>query len=105
MVLTLPPSSKVSRTHTRNEKYCKMLSLSQKLVVVASECGMPEFRRMYSTVKSLLSYWERNVSVILTPVSDEVSLNCGCGQVHVYMSYMFMYSCMHELYVCVFIIP
>ena len=67
MVSTLPPSSKVSRTLTRNEKYRKMLSLSQKIAVVTSECGMPEVRRMYSTVESLLSYWERNVPVILIP--------------------------------------
>ena len=66
---------------------------------------MPELRHMYSTVESVLSYWERNVPVILTPVSDDVFQNCGCDQVHVYMNYMFMYSCMHELYVCVFIIP
>ena len=81
VVSTLPPPSKMSGTLAKNQKYRKMLSLSQKLAVAASECGMPEFRRMHSTVESLLSYWERNIPVVLTPASDDVSVN----QVHVHL--------------------
>ena len=83
VVSTLPPSSKVSGTLAKNQKYRKMLFLSQRIAVVASECGMPEFRRMYSTVESLLNYWERNIPVTLTPVSDEVSVNFKCDQVYI----------------------
>ena len=40
--------------------------------MVASECGMPDFRRKYSTIESLLLHWENNVEVCVVPV-DEVA--------------------------------
>ena len=40
------------------------------LAMVASECGMPEFRRKCSTIESLLQHWENNVEVCVVPVQD-----------------------------------
>lgn len=52
VVSTLTPSSKFLELLPRIRNTAKMLFLSQRIAVVASECGMPEFRRMYSTVES-----------------------------------------------------
>lgn len=39
-------------TLSRNQKYKKVIGIGQKLAMVASECGMPDFRRKYSTIES-----------------------------------------------------
>ena len=55
---------------SRNQKYKKVVGIGQKLAMVASECGMPEFRRKCSTIESLLQHWENNVEVCVVPVQD-----------------------------------
>ena len=60
----------LSSTLSKNQKYCKILSLSQKLAVLASNCGMPDFRQKYSDVENLISFWENNVSFAIIPTSD-----------------------------------
>ena len=57
-------------TLSRNQKYKKVVGIGQKLAMVASECGMPEFRRKCSTIESLLQHWENNVEVCVVPVQD-----------------------------------
>ena len=59
-------------TLSRNQKYKKVIGIGQKLAMVASECGMPDFRRKYGTIESLLLHWENNVEVCVVPV-DEVA--------------------------------
>lgn len=51
-------SSGVNLTHTlaRNQKYKKMLTLSQTFAVIASQCGMAEFRKKFSEVQCLVRY-------------------------------------------------
>ena len=47
-----------------------MLPLCHKLAAIASQCGMPEFRKKYEDVKTILQCWEQNASVLITAVSD-----------------------------------
>ena len=49
-----------------------MLTLTQRLAVVGSECGMKEFKKKYAEVEELLHCWEENIPVIVTP-SQETS--------------------------------
>ena len=57
-------------TLSRNQKYKNIVGIGQKLAMVASECGMPEFRRKYNTLESLLLHWENSVEVCVVPVQD-----------------------------------
>lgn len=68
VVVSTLPSSSVSGTLSKNQKYQKMLSLSKKIAIAASQCGMPQFRTMYSTVESMVNYIERNIPFVLTQV-------------------------------------
>lgn len=43
-ISSVSSSSFLGSTLARNQKYRKILSLTNKLAVVASQCGMPEFR-------------------------------------------------------------
>lgn len=54
-----------SRTGTlaRNQKFRKMQTLCQKLAMISSECGMPQFREKYSQVQTLIKLWEENAEV------------------------------------------
>ena len=84
-------------TLSRNQKYKKVIGIRQKLAMVASECGMPEFRRKYSAIESLLLHWEKSVDVVadsmtlvLSPTKDRSNL------VTYYISYvMFHVAIMH----------
>ena len=60
----------LSSTLSKNQKHRKILSLSQKLAVLASNCGMPDFRQKYSDIENLISFWENNVSFAIIPTSD-----------------------------------
>ena len=44
----------LSKTLARNQKYNKMLSLCQTLAVVASQCGMADFREKYANIEKLV---------------------------------------------------
>ena len=63
-ISTVQPASILNNTLSKNQKYRKMLSLSQKLAVLASNTGMPEFRQKYSDIEKLISYWENNVYIM-----------------------------------------
>ena len=62
--------SYIGSSLARNQKYRKMLTLTNKLAVMASQCGMPEFREKYSTIESLVHLWEENVPFTLVPITD-----------------------------------
>ena len=62
-------------TLSRNQKYKKVVGIGQKLAMVASECGMPEFRRKCSTIESLLQHWENNVEVCVQDVADSKAVS------------------------------
>ena len=47
-----------------------MLSLTNRLAIMASQCGMPEFREKYATIESLVHLWEENVPFTLVPITD-----------------------------------
>ena len=63
-------NSRMTCTLSRNQKYKKTLDVGNKLAMVASECGMPDFRRKYDAIQSLLHYWEHNVEVEIVPLQD-----------------------------------
>ena len=66
--LEMPVTS--TSTLSRNQKYKKVVEIGQKLAMVASECGMPEFRKKCSIIESLLLHWENNTEVCVVPVQD-----------------------------------
>lgn len=43
-------------TLAKNQKYRKMLTLCQKVAVIASEQGIMQFRRMYSDIETVINY-------------------------------------------------
>ena len=72
VISVLGKSSGFSGTLGKNQKYQKMLTLTQRLAVVGSEYGMKEFKKKYAEVEELLHCWEENIPVIVTP-SQETS--------------------------------
>lgn len=94
-------------TLARNQKCHKILSLTNKLAVIASQCGMPEFREKYATIESLVHLWEENVPFTLVPITDspnstenkqfKVSTVKLCTEI-LYYDFMFVYSvCQKQL--------
>ena len=67
---TLNSEAKLTGTLARNQKFRKMQSLCQKLAVIASECGMPQYREKYGQVSTLIDLWERNIPAVVCAVSD-----------------------------------
>ena len=65
--------TKLTGTLSKNQKFRKMLSLSQKLAILASNCGIPDFCQKYSDVENLIRSWENNVPFVVTPTSDATS--------------------------------
>ena len=70
---SISSASYLNRTLARNQKYRKIRSLTDKLAVIASQCGMPQFRQKYSTIETLVHMWEDNISYALVPVADSSS--------------------------------
>ena len=66
----LKVESQSTSTLSRNQKYTKALGIGQKMAMIASECGMSEFRRKYTVIESLLQHWENNVDVCVVPLQD-----------------------------------
>ena len=64
-VSILPDQLPTKRTLSQPQKYRKMLEISQKLAVRASTVGMPQFRKMYSQVSTLLQYWDENIDFVI----------------------------------------
>ena len=64
-------------TLSQGQKFKKMLSLCHKLAAVASQSGMPEFRKKYADVENILQCWEQNVSVMLTVANDLTTSDMG----------------------------
>ena len=64
-------------TISQGQKFKKMLSLCHKLAAVASQSGMPEFRKKYADVENILQCWEQNVSVMLTVANDLTTSDMG----------------------------
>ena len=69
-ISSVSSTSFLGSTLARNQKYRKMLSLTNRLAVMASQCGMPEFREKYATIESLVHLWEENVPFTLVPIID-----------------------------------
>ena len=69
-ISSVSSTSFLGSTLARNQKYRKMLSLTNRLAVMASQCGMPEFREKYATIESLVHLWEENVPFTLVPITD-----------------------------------
>ena len=69
-------------TLAHNQKYHKILSLTNKLAVLTSQCGMPEFREKYATVESLVHLSEENVPFTIVPITDPPN-STGNKQFHV----------------------
>lgn len=67
---TLPVKSKFSGTLSRNQKYSSALEIGKKLTLVASGCGMPDFRKRYQQLECLLHCWEEGVSVDIVSACD-----------------------------------
>ena len=57
VISVLGKSSGFSGTLGKDQKYQKMLTLTQRLAVVGSECGMKEFKKKYAEVEELLHCW------------------------------------------------
>ena len=64
-------------TLSQGQKFKKMLSLCHKLAAVASQSGMPEFRKKYADVENILQCWEQNVFVMLTVANDLTTSDMG----------------------------
>ena len=65
----------LSKTLARNQKYNKMLSLCQKLAVVASQCAMADFREKYANIEKLVKYWESSTPVVIMPINDQAEVS------------------------------
>ena len=72
-ISSVSATSYLGSTLARNQKYRKILSLTDKLAVMASQCGMPEFRQKYATIESLVHMWEENVPFMVVPITDSSS--------------------------------
>ena len=48
-----------------------MQSLCQKLAMIASECGMPQYREKYAQVRRLIDLWENDIPAIVCASSDD----------------------------------
>ena len=69
-ISTFTGKALATTTLSQGQKFKKMLSLCHKLATVASQSGMPEFRKKYDDVENILRCWEQNVSVVITATSD-----------------------------------
>ena len=65
-------------TLSGSQKFKKMLSLCHKLATIASQCGMPEFRKKYEDVENILQCWEQNTSIVITAASDHLTTKAKC---------------------------
>ena len=74
-ISTVVSNATLSKTLARNQKYNKMLSLCQKLAVVASQCGMADFREKYVNIEKLFKYWESSTPVVITPINDQAEVS------------------------------
>lgn len=74
-ISTVVSNATLSKTLARNQKYNKMLSLCQKLAVVASQCGMADFREKYANIEKLVKYWESSTPVVITPINDQAEVS------------------------------
>ena len=80
-ITSISSASYLSRTLARNQKYCKILSITNKLTVIASQCGMLEFQQKYTTIETLVHMWEDSVPYMLVPVADsskDVQVKVSC---------------------------
>ena len=69
--------------------------------MIASECGMPQYREKYAQVSTLIDLWERNVPAVVCAASDPEVRLCVCVCVHACRCVcMCVYVCMRA-YVCV----
>ena len=68
---------KLTGTLARNQKFRKMQSLCQKLAMIASEWGMPQYREKHAQVSRLIDLWERNIPAIIYAASDP-KVRCAC---------------------------
>ena len=77
-ITSISSASYLSSTLAHNQKY---LSLTDKLAVIASQCGMPEFRQKYATIETLVHMREDSVPYTLVPVADsskDVQVKVSC---------------------------
>ena len=65
----------LSKTLACNQKYNKMLSLCQTLAVVASQCGMADFREKYANIEKLVKYWESSTPVVIMPINEQAEIS------------------------------
>ena len=60
-------------TLSQNQKYNKMLDTSKKLAVIASQCGMPEFREKFAQIERIVEFWNENVSFSIQKVCQNIA--------------------------------
>ena len=73
---------KLTGTLAHNQKFRKMQS---QLAMIASECGMPQYREKHAQVSRLIDLWERYIPAIIYAASDP-KVRCVC---------------VYDVYVCV----
>lgn len=69
-ICSLPSTSAINRTLSRNQKYNKMFAIGKKLASIACEFGMPEFRRKIGVIESILHHWENNSEVEVVAIQE-----------------------------------
>ncbi len=79
-VSSLLVKSRLRGTLSRNQKYTKVVGLGQKLATIVSECGMPDFRRRYDVIESIIHCWEKNVEIEVVPIQD-TPMTSSAGEV------------------------
>ena len=70
-VHVLSTKTVIPKALSRSQKYRKMFDLGQKLAVVTSECGMPEFRQKYQCIENIISLWDTNTSFVIVPTDGQ----------------------------------
>ena len=82
-------------------KVRKMQSLCQRLAVIASECGMPQYRERFAQVNKLIDLWERNVPALVCAVGDyEVSAVNMCVRIYKCTGAYMYTSCIIDMHAC-----
>ena len=55
-----------------------MRSLTDKLSLIASECGMPQFREKFVQLQKLVGYWENDIPAYISTQDVRLFIHLIC---------------------------
>ena len=77
-VCSIQANTTLSTALSHNQKYKKMRSLTDKLSLITSECGMPQFLEKFVQLQKLVGYWENDIPAYISTQDVRLFIHLIC---------------------------